>query len=163
MYVLKGNGKNGLNAIFPKVPLEFAEEGDLSMKITKEADYIAQTEGNRNYPWRYFVITSEDSQLIENTMNYKLATKSVLEDNSWIKPGLASWEWWHDAALYGPDVNFVSGCNYDTYKYYIDFASSFHIPYIVMDAGWAETVLNPNKPNSQMRLPELIQYGKIRT
>lgn len=34
----------------------------------------------------------------------------------------------------------------------------FH--YIVMDAGWAETVLNPNKPNSQMRLPELIQYGK---
>ena len=40
---LKGNGKNGLNAIFPKVPLEFAEEGDLSMKITKEADYIAQT------------------------------------------------------------------------------------------------------------------------
>lgn len=29
-----------------------------------------------------------------------------------------------------------------------------------MDAGWAETVLNPNKPNSQMRLPELIQYGK---
>ena len=28
-----------------------------------------------------------------------------------------------------------------------------------MDAGWAETVLNPNKPNSQMRLPELIQYG----
>ena len=62
--------------------------------------------------------------------------------------------------LYGPDVNFVSGCNYDTYKYYIDFASSFHIPYIVMDAGWAETVLNPNKPNSQMRLPELIQYGK---
>ena len=41
------------------------------MKITKEADYIAQTEGNRNYPWRNFVITSEDSQLIENTMNYK--------------------------------------------------------------------------------------------
>lgn len=157
---LKGNGYNGFNAVFPKAPLEFAEDGNLSMKITKEADYIAKTEGNRNYPWRYFVISSDDSQLIENTMNYKLATKSVLEDNSWIKPGLASWEWWHDAALYGPDVNFVSGCNYDTYKYYIDFASSFHVPYIVMDAGWAETVLNPNKPNSQMRLPELIQYGK---
>lgn len=157
---VKGNGNNGINSVFPKMPLEFAEEGDLSVKITKEADFIAQTEGNRDFPWRYFVIASDDSQLIENTMNYKLATKSVLEDNSWIKPGLASWEWWHDAALYGPDVNFVSGCNYDTYKYYIDFASSFHIPYIVMDAGWAETVLNPNKPNSQMRLPELIQYGK---
>ena len=26
----------------PKAPLEFAEDGNLSMKITKEADYIAK-------------------------------------------------------------------------------------------------------------------------
>ena len=95
------------------------------MKITQEADYIAKTKGTRNYPWRYFVISKNDKQLIENTMTYKLAEKNQLQDVSWIKPGQVSWEWWNDASPYGPDVNFVSGYNLDTYKYYIDFASKF--------------------------------------
>lgn len=55
-------------------------------------------------------------------MSYRLAEKNILEDTSWIKPGLASWEWWNGATPYGPDVNFVAGCNLDTYKYFIDFA-----------------------------------------
>lgn len=80
-----------------------------SVKILKEADYIAQTSGKRNFHWRYFVISTEDSQLIENTMSYRLAEKNILEDTSWIKPGLASWEWWNGATPYGPDVNFVAG------------------------------------------------------
>ena len=103
------------------------------MKITQEADYIAKTKGTRNYPWRYFVISKNDKQLIENTMTYKLAEKNQLQDVSWIKPGQVSWEWWNDASPYGPDVDFVSGYNLDTYKYYIDFASKFGIPYIIMD------------------------------
>lgn len=79
-------------SVFPRVPLEFGEDGDRSVKILKEADYIAQTSGKRNFPWRYFVISTEDSQLIENTMSYRLAEKNILEDTSWIKPGLASWD-----------------------------------------------------------------------
>ena len=105
---LKSNGSNGMVSVFPKVPLEFGEDGDRSVKILKEADYIAQTSGKRNFPWRYFVISTEDSQLIENTMSYRLAEKNILEDTSWIKPGLASWEWWNGATPYGPDVNFVA-------------------------------------------------------
>ena len=57
-------------------------------------------------------------------MTYKLAEKNQLQDVSWIKPGQVSWEWWNDASPYGPDVDFVSGYNLDTYKYYIDFALS---------------------------------------
>jgi len=33
---------------------------------------------------------------------------------------------------------FPSGFNMDSYKYYIDFASKFGIPYIIMDEGWAK-------------------------
>lgn len=157
---LKSNGSNGMVSVFPKVPLEFGEDGDRSVKILKEADYIAQTSGKRNFPWRYFVISTEDSQLIENTMSYRLAEKNILEDTSWIKPGLASWEWWNGATPYGPDVNFVAGCNLDTYKYFIDFAANYGIPYIIMDEGWAMSTRDPYTPNPAVDVHELIRYGK---
>ena len=157
---LKGTGTNGAFSVFPKAPLAFAENSDRSVKITQEADYIAKTKGTRNYPWRYFVISKNDKQLIENTMTYKLAEKNQLQDVSWIKPGQVSWEWWNDASPYGPDVNFVSGYNLDTYKYYIDFASKFGIPYIIMDEGWAKSTRDPYTPNPKVDLHELIRYGK---
>lgn len=157
---LKGTGTNGMQSVFPKVPLEFGDDGDRSVKLLKEADYIAKTSGKRNYPWRYFVITKDDKQLIENTMTYNLATKSQLQDVSWIKPGQVSWEWWNDASPYGPDVNFVAGYNLETYKYYIDFASKFGIPYIIMDEGWAMSTRDPYTPNPKVDVHELIRYGK---
>lgn len=157
---LKGTGANGIVSTFPKTPLAFAEDGDRSLKITEEADYIAKTKGSRNYPWRYFVISKNDKQLIENTMTYRLAEKNQLQDVSWIKPGQVSWEWWNDASPYGPDVNFVSGYNLETYKYYIDFASKFGIPYIIMDEGWAKSTRDPYTPNPKVDLHELIRYGK---
>nr|WP_321028916.1 glycoside hydrolase family 97 protein [Bacteroides nordii] len=157
---LKSTGQNGMQSLFPKVPLEFGEDGDRSLKILKEADYIAKTAGKRSFPWRFMVITKEDKQLLENEMVYNLSTPCVLEDYSWIKPGQVSWEWWHDARLYG--VDFRSGYNMDSYKYYIDFASKFGIPYIIMDEGWAQSTRDPYTPNPTINLAELIQYGKER-
>ena len=156
----KSNGNNGMSSIFPKVPLEFGEDGDRSLKIVKEANYIARTNGKRSFPWRYFVITGNDGQLIENTMTYKLAEKNILEDTSWIKPGLASWEWWNGATPYGPDVDFMAGCNLSTYKYFIDFAAHYGIPYIIMDEGWAMSTRDPYTPNPTVDVHELIRYGE---
>ncbi|PUZ24699.1 alpha-glucosidase [Chitinophaga costaii] len=156
----KSSGNNGMEATFPKVPLTFNERGDRSITVTKEADYIAKTRGSRTFPWRYFVVTKDDKELLENTMTLKLAAKSKLKDPSWVKPGQASWEWWNGASPYGPDVNFVSGCNLATYKYYIDFASKYGISYIVMDEGWAKTTTDPFTPNPDVDLHELVRYGQ---
>lgn len=157
---LKGTGANGVEAVFPKVPLEFGDDGDRSVKITKEANYIARTQAGRSFPWRYFVIAKEDKQLIENTLTCQLAEQNCLEDASWIKPGQVSWEWWNGAVPYGQDVNFKAGCNLETYKYFIDFASKFGIPYILMDEGWAKSTRDPYTPNPDVDLHELIRYGK---
>lgn len=157
---LKGNGQNLVRSTFPKVPLEFGEDGDRSLKIIKEADYIAKTSGKRSFPWRYFVITTSDKQLIENTMTLQLASASVIKNPAWVKPGQASWEWWNDAAPYGPDVNFESGYNLETYKYYIDFAAKFGLKYIIMDEGWAKSTTDPYTPNPKVDVHELIRYGK---
>lgn len=156
----KSTGRNGLTSVFPNCPLEFGEDGDRSLKIVKEADYIARTSGNRSFPWRFFMITKDDRQLIGNDMVCKLSSQNVLGDVSWVKPGHVAWEWWHDAALYG--VDFKSGYNMDSYKYYIDFASANGIPYMLMDEGWAETTYNPFIPNPTIDLFELISYAKER-
>ncbi len=151
---------NGLYAVHPKQPTEFGEDGDRNQKLLKEADYIAKTNGKRSFPWRYFVISKEDGQLIENTMTARLAEKSRIADPSWIKPGVTTWEWWNGATPYGQDVNFVAGCNTATYKYFIDFASKYGIPYVLLDEGWAKSTRDPYTPNPDLDLQELIQYGK---
>jgi len=74
---LKSTGGNGMSAVFPKAPLEFGEDGDRSLKIVKEASYIARTKGKRSYPWRYFVITDDDKRLMENSMTYKTGNKET--------------------------------------------------------------------------------------
>lgn len=157
---LQSTGNNGMQSLFPKCPLEFGEDGDRSLKILKEADYIAKTSGKRNFPWRFFVISDNDKDIVANEMVYILSSPCELEDYSWIKPGQVSWEWWHDARLYG--VDFRSGYNMDSYKYYIDFASTFGIPYIIMDEGWAKSTRDPFTPNPTIDLQELIEYGKKR-
>lgn len=157
---LKGTDDNGLTAVFPRYPLEFGEDGDRSVKILKEADYIAKTEGKRTFPWRFFVISSDDKDIVRNEMAYNLSSPCELEDYSWVKPGQVSWEWWNGATPYGPDVNFVSGFNMDTYKYFIDFAAKYHIPYILMDEGWALDTRDPYTPNPKVNVHEIIRYGK---
>ncbi|MFC6859159.1 MULTISPECIES: glycoside hydrolase family 97 protein [Zunongwangia] len=157
---IRGKNTNGVQSIFPKNPIEFEPNNDRSLKIIKEADYIAKTDGNRNFPWRYFMVSENDGDLLENTLTYQLAPKSKIKDPSWIKPGQVSWEWWNGASAY--NVDFVSGYNEETYKYYIDFASEFGISYIIMDEGWAKSTTNPYTPNPDIDLFELIKYGKER-
>lgn len=157
---IKGTGNNSVTSAFPLCPLEFGEDGDRSQKIIKEANYIAKTTGKRSFPWRYFVIAEQDADLIKNTMTLQLAAPSEIKETSWIKPGQVSWEWWNDASPYGSDVDFVSGYNLETYKYYIDFASKFGIQYIIMDEGWAKTTEDPFTPNPKVDVHELIKYGK---
>lgn len=157
---LKGNGLNGMTSLFPKVPTAFGEDGDRSVKIIKEAAYIARTSGTRSFPWRLMVITNDDRKIVESDMVTKLSPRNRLGDVSWVKPGQVSWEWWHDAALYG--VDFEAGYNLDSYKYYIDFASTFGISYIIMDEGWAMSTRDPYTANPKVDVHELIRYGKTK-
>ncbi len=160
MMLNNGGGKNRVTSTFPPVPLEFGPDGDRSVKLVKEADYIAKTNGKRSFPWRYFVITKEDGKILETTMTARLAEKSMLTETDWIKPGVTTWEWWNGAIPYGPDVKFKAGCNTDTYKYFIDFASKFGVEYVLLDEGWAANTRDAYTPNKNLDLPELIKYAK---
>jgi len=158
---LEGTGKNSLVSKFSKVVLdaEPARNGsDRDQKIVKEADYIALTEGTRNFPWRVFMLSENDAKLIENQMVYLLSRPNKIENTAWIKPGHVAWDWWNANNIYG--VDFKSGINTDTYKYYVDFAADYGLEYIILDEGWSITTTNLLKPNNELDLAELVQYAK---
>lgn len=159
---MKKKGKESFEALHPKyvqetTPLKGSEDRDEI--ITKEADYIAVTEGTRSFPWR-LAIVGEDKDLIESTLVFRLATHSKVEDPSWIEPGQVAWDWYNALNLTG--VNFESGINTATYKFYIDFAARLNIPYIILDEGWSLTTTNITAPKPELDVQELIRYGKER-
>lgn len=153
-----GTGENSFTAGFPKAVLKTEDINDRSEKIIKEADYIAETAGKRTFPWRIFIITDSDEKLVESQMVDKLARPLAIEDASWIKPGKVAWDWWNANNIYG--VDFQSGINTKTYKYYIDFASKYGVEYIILDEGWAKSSTNIIESNPNIDLKELIDYGK---
>lgn len=147
-----------LHARLPHVITKQKQVGDRGIKILEEADYIARTSGKRSYPWRLWMVNDDDAGLLTNTLVYQLATPSVLKNIDWIKPGKVAWDWWNANNIY--DVNFKSGINNATYKYYIDFASKFGLEYIILDEGWTKSTLDVMHPNPEIDIPELVAYGK---
>jgi len=146
-----------LKATFPGYPLEVNQTSDRDVQVTKYADYLAETTGKREFPWRVLIITDDDKKLIESQMIYKLASPSKIGNSSWIKPGKVAWDWWNAWNIYG--VDFRAGINTETYKYYIDFASEYGIEYVILDEGWYKFG-NLFDLNPDINLKEIIEYGK---
>lgn len=158
---IKGDGRNcTLQGTFAKYPTEMKSFPPRAMKrVMNRADYIAKTEGTRNYPWRIWAVTEQDVEMPVNNLVYALATPNRIGDCSWVKTGKVAWEWWNDWGIY--DVDFKAGINMDTYKYYIDFAADNDIEFVVLDEGWYD----PRKGDMltvipELDLRELVRYGK---
>ena len=129
------------------------------IKVATRKDVIARTEGKRTYPWRIIAIAENDIELPINNLVYQLAEPRRYSDISWIKPGHAAWEWWNSYGL--TDVNFKPGVNTATYKEYINFASRFNIPYVVIDEGWSDKD-DIMKIKDEVNLKELIEYASLK-
>jgi alpha-glucosidase len=156
MYVdLNSTGK-GLKGVYAPYPTESHLVAQNYIP-TQRADYIAKTTGTRSFPWRAIVISEQDKELLNQDIVQKLAAPSRIQDISWIKVGQVAWDWWNSRNISG--VDFRAGLNTPTYKYFIDFAASNKIPYIVIDGGWSDRA-NLMKVSPNLNLPEVVNYGK---
>jgi alpha-glucosidase len=155
MYLDLNNTGWGFKGVYAPYPIETYIRG-LNVIPSKRADYIARTNGTRSFPWRVILISEQDRQLLNTDMIQKLASPSRILDISWIKPGQVSWDWWNDMNI--SHVDFRAGMNTESYKYYIDFASSNKIPYIILDAGW-NVPGDLSKARREINIDELIAYG----
>ncbi len=160
MYLYNPEGTTGFKGHFAPYPKTVKRGGfnDIQGVVTEREPYIAKYSRGTHFPWRILIIANHDHELIDNDMVYRLATPNKLSDISWVKPGKVAWEWWNDHNLSG--VDFETGINNQTYKYYIDFAAANGIEYVILDEGWSD----PDKPDlftvvDQIDLEELVDHG----
>ncbi len=161
MYLTTVNGQRStINGFFAHYParLEIGGHGNIEKLVKGRTDYIAKTDGKRNFPWRTFIITENDGQLVETDMIYRLATPCKINNLSWIKPGKTAWDWWNNSALFG--VDFEAGFNTETYKYFIDFSAKYGLEYILVDEGWFNTESTDIFDlAAELNLQEVINYA----
>ena len=139
------------------VPKE-VEKARRKIKVVSREPYLAKTKGTRVFPWRVFVIGDTPSDLVSSDAVYALAEPSRIKDTSWIRPGQVAWDWWNGFKI--TDVpGLETGCNFETYKEYVNFAAANGIAYIIMDEGWAER-LDPEKMRDEVNVPGVIEYAK---
>lgn len=136
MYLYNGDGGTSLEGRFAPYPLRCEPGGynNIEVLVKERADYIARIEGPRTLPWRIAVVGT-DAGLAASDLSWLLAEPSKIDDTSWIRPGKVAWDWWNAWNISG--VDFRVGINTETYEYYIDFAASQGIEYVIMDDGWA--------------------------
>lgn len=94
-------------------------------------------------PWRIITIGSLKT-IVESTLGTDLAPKAISMDQSFVKPGKASWSW-----INSKDDMIV----YDEQVKYIDFAASMSWQYCLIDANW-DTQIGYDK------VAELSAYAK---
>lgn len=148
-----GGAVEGAYAPYPK---EFENKGRLFLPKTTD-DFIAKSSANRTFPWRAMLFARADTELVENDIQYKLASPSKIKDVSWIEAGTCAWDWWNNWGVFG--VDFKAGQNMETYKYYVDFASKFGMKYFLLDEGWLgnNDLIATMQPKIDVK--ELVEYA----
>jgi len=124
-----------------------------------------------NTPWRVIMIGENPGVLIESNIIINLNDPCALTDISWIKPGKTTWAWWNGHVV--NDQDFDGGMNYNTMKYYIDFAAENNIQYHSLTGqekdtwygrtqfGVHKTIdLNPMTPHEALNFDKLLKYAK---
>ena len=162
----ESDGKNTLKGYLPQVVISTKVFGwnngtqfvPYDLLPEKRQDYIAETNGTRAFPWRMMVVAESDKDLINQSLVYLLSSENKIQNTSWIKPGKVAWDWWASVNLSG--VNFKTGYNTETFKYFIDFAAKNNIPYVNIDEGWSNGWDDLLHTNNKLDMQEVIRYAK---
>lgn len=156
---LRSGGGSSYVVEHPLYPGSFFLDEDNARYPKTREDYIAKVDGTRTFPWRMLIYGKTDVDLANNDMVYKTASPCRVADTSWISGGHSTWDWWNSIRISG--VDFVSGINTQTYKYYVDFAAEFGIENILIDDGWYSYKTNNLLEGiPECNIPEIVEYAK---
>lgn len=110
--------------------------------------------------WRVVFIGRTPGAMVDSHL-LELLNPDPSGDFSWVKPGVAVWDWRIDGAQW---EGFTYGMNYPSWVRMIDFAAEQHFPYLVLDANWYgpehEAESNPLTGDKSADVKRIIRYGK---
>lgn len=146
--------------------------GKLSPRQGQEKIKVEVDSFPHHTPWRVISITDRVGGLLETNILTSLNEPCKIEDTSWIKPCRTTFTWWNGNVV--PDSTFSPGNNFDTNKYYIDFAARNGLdahgiygyaetPWYYDDNfnfGWAGPNADITKPIPCLNMPRIVEYAK---
>lgn len=146
--------------------------GKLSPRLGQEKIKVQISEFPHRTPWRVISVADRVGGLLESNILTSLNEPCKIEDTSWIKPCRTTFTWWNGNVV--PDSTFSPGNNFDTNKYYIDFAARNGLdahgiygyaetPWYYDDNfnfGWAGPNADITKPIPCLNMPRIIEYAK---
>ena len=146
---------DGVNVVVSEADLDGSYCGTVLASVTKNALRFAfpEQQTNENYskstvihadagfesPWRAFVAGDEET-LFMSTLFEDLSDPSVIEDTSWIVPGITSWSWMSGMRSGQNPYDYQANRRY--IKEYIDFAAEMGWDYFILDEGWMKRISN---------------------
>ena len=158
VYLTYDKEAKGFAARFAECPTETSLTKRFQDVVERSADYIARVDGRRSYPWRIVAYAATATELPVNDMVWQTAEASRVADASWVRDGKIAWDWWNNWGVYG--VDFKSGINTETYKYFIDFAAANGIEYVALDEGWGVRDGDVMHVVPEIDLPEIVSYAR---
>lgn len=160
MYLL-ANQEGRLTAFFPYRVKEMRPDPKKpdrnEIRVLDEND-IALTYGKRDFPWRYFIISENEGDLIESSIPYTLATPRKIWEVDWIKPGHVVCDLYNANGLY--KEKYMKDIDTYTYKDYIDFAAKYGFEYVMMGEGWSKTTKDITLVRDGLNMEEIVDYGQ---
>ena len=123
-------------------------------KIDAQAPYTSA--------WRVIMCADAPGGLVDSHL-IELLNPEPDGDFSWVKPGVALWDWRIDGAVW---EGYHYGMNYDSWTRMIDFAAEQGFSHLVLDANWygpefaaSSDPVNGDKAKDVQRI---IKYGQER-
>ena len=146
--------------------------GKLSPRLGQEKIKVEINEFPHRTPWRVISVSDRIGGLLETNILTSLNEPCKIEDTSWIKPCRTTFTWWHGHVV--PDSTFSPGNNFETNKYYIDFAARNGLdahgiygyaetPWYYDDNfnfGWAGPNADITRPIPCLNMPRIADYAK---
>ncbi len=172
-------------AIFDLAPFQLvpSDAGSDAFRATFPASTLSRGGATS---WRVVLVGRTAGDLLVSPVMTGLNPPCKIEDTSWIKPGLAMWDWRAWGAQ--TEDGFTYGLDMPSWRRFIDFAAKHNIGYLVLDAGWYGLefdkasnprtsrdylLVQPDPDNPRLvpqpppadwddpiDVPELIKYGK---
>lgn len=142
-------------------PLRLASrKGESSFTVASSPGVFGQLKGGYTSAWRVVLAGKTPGVLVDSHL-IELLNPDPEMDFSWVKPGMAVWDWRIDGAQW---EGFSYSMAYPSWIKMVDFAAEQGFKYLVLDANWYgpefETESDPVKGDKAKDVQRLLGYGK---
>lgn len=142
-------------------PLRLAtRKGEHTFTVASSPGAFGQLKGGYVSAWRVVMAGKKPGALTDSHL-IELLNPDPVGDFSWVKPGVAVWDWRIDGAEW---EGFTYSMSYPSWVKMVDFAAEQGFKYLVLDANWYgpefESDSDPVEGEKAKDVRRLLAYGK---